>query len=75
MTSNGQLVGDLTKHEDRMVVGVGGAGGYGNVHFKSAFNQRPLESTEGHHGEEKIVELELKTIADVGLVSKKKMTQ
>ena len=51
---------------------VGGSGGYGNVHFKSALNRRPLEFTEGQRGEEKIVELELKTIADVGLVGNEK---
>ena len=69
MKSNGYLIGDLTKHEERLVVNVGGAGGYGNVHFKSATNQRPLDYTKGQCGEEKVVNLELKTIADVGLVS------
>lgn len=62
------LIGDLKKDQEQFVVSVGGAGGYGNAHFKSAINRRPLEFTKGQQGEEKTVELELKTIADLGLV-------
>jgi hypothetical protein len=65
---NGVIIGDLKIHQQQFVVSTGGTGGYGNIHFKSALNRRPLEFTKGEAGEEKTVELELKTIADVGLV-------
>ena len=68
MKCNGLLIGDLRTHQEKFVVSTGGAGGYGNNHFKSALNRRPLESTKGEPGEEKSVELELKTIAHFGLV-------
>ena len=62
------MLGDLKYPQDQLVVTKGGTGGYGNIHFKSSSNRRPLEFTNGEPGEEKIVELELKTIADIGLV-------
>ena len=65
---NGVVIGDLKTHQEQFIVSTGGTGGYGNIHFKSALNRRPLEFTKGELGEEKTVELELKTIADVGLV-------
>ena len=65
---NGTLIGDLKKHQEQFTLSKGGTGGHGNIHFKSALNQRPLEFTKGEPGEEKRVELELKTIADIGLV-------
>ena len=68
MKCNGLVIGDLKRHQEQFVVNTGGTGGYGNIHFKSALNRRPLEFTKGEPGEEKTVELELKTIADVGLV-------
>lgn len=68
MKCNGTLIGDLKTHEEQFMLSMGGAGGYGNIHFKSALNRRPLQFTKGEPGEEKAVELELKTIADIGLV-------
>ena len=44
-------------------------GGLGNTHFASSTNQRPRESTLGEVGESLVVEVEMKTIADIGLVS------
>ena len=68
MKCHGLLIGDLKTHQEQFILSRGGAGGYGNIHFKSALNRRPLEFTKGETGEEKTVELELKTIADIGLV-------
>ena len=64
----GLLVADITEPGQRVIVAKGGAGGYGNVHFKSAVNQAPTEHTPGGAPEEKRLRLELKTIADVGLL-------
>ena len=50
------------------IVAKGGAGGFGNVHFKSSVNQAPTEHTPGGAAEERRLRLELKTIADVGLL-------
>lgn len=64
----GEKIGDVTEHNQELVVCHGGAGGLGNVHFKSAVNQAPEEHTPGEPGEEKVLRLELKTIADAGLL-------
>ncbi len=64
----GLLVADITEPGQSVIVAKGGAGGYGNVHFKSAVNQAPTEHTQGGEGEEKRLRLELKTIADAGLL-------
>ena len=66
----GELLVDLDKSGRRALVARGGKGGYGNEHFKSATNQTPREATAGERGEERTLELELKLIADVGLVGK-----
>ncbi len=63
----GELLHDL-KPGERHVIAKGGKGGWGNEHFKSATNQTPRTSTPGEPGEEFMVRLELKLIADVGLV-------
>ena len=64
----GLLVADLTEPGQTAIVAKGGAGGYGNVHFKSAVNQAPTEHTPGGEAEERRLRLELKTIADAGLL-------
>ncbi|MCR5414203.1 MAG: GTPase ObgE [Kiritimatiellae bacterium] len=64
----GLLVADITEPGQRVVVAKGGAGGFGNVHFKSSVNQAPTEHTPGGEPEERRLRLELKTIADAGLL-------
>jgi len=59
---------DLLKESETLIIAKGGEKGLGNVRFKSSTNIRPFERTEGGIGEECIVELELKSIADIGLV-------
>jgi len=65
--STGELLGDLGPG-DSTVIARGGFGGYGNEHFKSSTNQAPRTSVPGHDGESKALRLELKVIAEVGLV-------
>ena len=64
----GLLIADIVAPGTSVVVAKGGAGGYGNVHFKSAVNQAPTEHTPGGPSEERRLRLELKTIADAGLL-------
>ena len=64
----GLLVADITEPGQTVIVAKGGAGGFGNVHFKSSVNQAPTEHTPGGPAEEKRLRLELKTIADAGLL-------
>jgi GTP-binding protein len=64
----GNLLKDLVKVGDEVTVGKGGRGGRGNVHFKSATNRAPRQFEPGEDGEERWVSLELKVIADAGLV-------
>jgi len=59
---------DLVAAGQTFVAAKGGAGGFGNTHFKSARNQSPYRATDGQPGEERELELELKVLADVGLV-------
>ena len=65
---NGELVHDFTKPEERFVVAHGGRGGRGNARFASSTHQTPTEHEPGFPGEEKRLRLELKLLADVGLV-------
>lgn len=65
---SGDFFGELIEHGEELVVAKGGKGGIGNIHFKSSTNQTPVQFTEGTLGEEKSFWLELKLIADVGLV-------
>ncbi len=62
------LLGDLTAPGQRLIVCKGGRGGRGNTHFKSSINQTPRTAERGEPGEEKRLRLELKLIADIGIV-------
>src|SRR5438477_2600138 len=72
LTSHGmtgaEVVADLTRDGQDFVLCLGGAGGKGNVHFKSSRNRAPRQYTEGEEGEQGHFLFELRTIADVGLV-------
>lgn len=65
---SGQIIADLTMGNDKVVVARGGKGGKGNTHFKTSVRQAPRFAIAGGHGQEFTVTLELKLIADVGLV-------
>ncbi|MGA2490745.1 MAG: GTPase ObgE [Anaerolineales bacterium] len=62
------ILGDLTASGQQLVVCKGGRGGRGNPHFKSSINQIPRTAENGEPGEEKRLRLELKLIADIGIV-------
>ena len=64
----GNLLFDLDHDEARLVVSQGGRGGRGNIHFATSIRQVPRKATLGTLGEERVVRLELKLFADVGLV-------
>jgi GTP-binding protein len=66
--ASGGLLGDLTAPGQRLTVCKGGRGGRGNTHFKSSINQTPRTAENGEPGEEKRLRLELKLIADIGIV-------
>jgi GTP-binding protein len=63
-----QLIGDLTEDGQELVVARGGVGGRGNIHFKSATNRAPEQAEPGQPGESAWLRLELKLLADVGIV-------
>jgi GTP-binding protein len=63
-----EIIGDLTEHGHRLKVAQGGDGGKGNVHFKSSVNRAPRRVTNGSPGEERDIRMELKLLADVGLL-------
>ena len=64
----GELIGDLTGPDDRLLVAHGGRGGRGNINFKSSVNRAPRRATPGTEGETRRLRLELKLLADIGLV-------
>ena len=65
---SGMVLRDLVNPGDEIVAARGGRGGWGNLHFKSSTNQAPRDTTMGGIGEQRRLILELKTIADVGLI-------
>jgi len=66
--ATGESYADLSQHGDRVLLAKGGKGGLGNIHFKSSINRAPRQCTKGEPGEEFELYLELKVLADVGLL-------
>ena len=64
----GEFIADLANHEQKMLIAKGGDGGLGNLNFKSSTNRAPRQSTPGEKGEHRFLRLELKVLADVGLL-------
>tara|TARA_B100000700_G_scaffold232462_1_gene257402 strand:+ start:457 stop:1443 length:987 start_codon:yes stop_codon:yes gene_type:complete len=65
---NKTLIFDFKKENEEYVAALGGRGGFGNTRFKSSTNRAPKKFTEGHLGEEFWIWLQLKTIADIGII-------
>lgn len=65
---SGETIADLATHEQRTVIAKGGKGGLGNLHYKSSTNRAPRQFTRGEPGESRKLALELKVLADVGLL-------
>tara|TARA_A100000164_G_scaffold284475_1_gene257295 strand:+ start:790 stop:1773 length:984 start_codon:yes stop_codon:yes gene_type:complete len=65
---NKTLIYDFRKDKEKFVVAIGGKGGLGNTRFKSSTNRAPRKFTKGKLGEEFIIWLQLKTIADIGII-------
>ena len=63
-----EVIGDLVAHGDRLLVAKGGKGGLGNMHFKSSVTRSPRRATPGDEGEARTLKMELKLLADVGLL-------
>ena len=63
-----EVIGDLAANGQRLLVARGGNGGLGNIHFKSSVNRAPRKATPGTPGEARELKLELKVLADVGLL-------
>jgi GTPase len=66
----GHVLKDMVDHGDQVIVAKGGDGGKGNVHFMSSTNRAPRDFGPGEQGEQRDISLELKVIADVGLIGK-----
>jgi GTP-binding protein len=66
--ATGQVLIDLAEHGQKALLAKGGNGGLGNIHFKSSVNRAPRQCTKGEPGEEFELYLELKVLADVGLL-------
>ena len=66
--NDGAIVADLTEHGQIALLAKGGDGGWGNIHFKTSTNRAPRQKTDGKEGERRDLHLELKVLADVGLL-------
>ncbi len=66
--NSGEILADLARDGQKALVARGGKGGLGNLHFKSSTNRAPRQCTPGEPGEERRLRLELKVLADVGLL-------
>ncbi len=64
----GEVLTELLQHEQKVLIAKGGDGGFGNLHFKSSTNRAPRQKTPGWPGEKKKLRLELRVLADVGLL-------
>ncbi len=67
-TDTGEVIADLVHHQQKILLAKGGAGGLGNLHFKSSTNRTPRQFTCGEAGQEFELKLELKVLADIGLL-------
>ena len=65
---SGEFIADLAVHQQQALLAKGGKGGLGNIHFKSSTNRAPRKFTPGEEGEQRRLHLELKVLADVGLL-------
>ncbi len=68
VADTGEILADLVHDDDEIVIAKGGKGGRGNAEFATPSNQAPRKATPGTPGEEKTIQLELKLLADIGLV-------
>ncbi len=66
----GELLGDLARPGERLLVAAGGRRGLGNIHFKSSTNRTPRRTTPGTPGETRTLRLQLRVLADVGLLGR-----
>src|SRR5690349_11820724 len=67
-SASGEVIADLAKDGDRALLARGGKGGLGNLNFKSSVNRAPRQFTRGEAGETRALEMELRVLADVGLL-------
>ncbi len=65
---SGLVMADLEQNGEEIIIAKGGKGGLGNIHFKSSTNRAPRQCTKGEPGEQRNLRLELKLLADVGLL-------
>jgi len=66
--TSGEILADLSEHGQMELLAKGGEGGWGNIHFKTSTNRAPRQKTPGKEGEVRTLRLELKVLADVGLL-------
>ncbi len=67
-TETNQVIAELLVPDEKVLIVKGGDGGFGNLHFKTSTNRAPLQKTPGWPGEQKKLKLELRVLADVGLL-------